>query len=182
MKKGKKTKRPGRATAALTLIEVMVAMAILAIATLGALSSQYHAAVHARISDAQIAATRTAQLLLEDWKSTGGSDEYKPSDLKLGLSEALSVPSDFTVPAGLGTTLNNAVYGITIDNMPMLVMLKYKDVAQDLIAQVTLRQIAVIVSFGTSSAAGAPKSIDDRLKKMPPVVLTTYVRVDAASG
>ena len=180
--KGKRAKRPDRGATALTLVEVVVAMAILAIAALGSLSYQYHAAVHSRIANAQVAATRIAQLLLEDWKSTGGSDKYKPSDLKLGFSAALSVPSDFTIPSGLGTTLNNAVYAITIDNLPMLVMLKYKDVAQDLIAQVTLRQVAVIARFGASSAAGGPTSIDDRLKKMPPVVLTTYVRVDAASG
>lgn len=50
----------------------MVAMAVLAIATLGTLSYQYHSAKHSRIAKLEMTATRTAQLLLEDWKSSGG--------------------------------------------------------------------------------------------------------------
>ena len=55
-----------------TLIEALAAMVILAIAALGTLSYQYHSAKHSHITKLEMTATRTAQLLLEDWKSSGG--------------------------------------------------------------------------------------------------------------
>ncbi|MHC4423576.1 MAG: type IV pilus modification PilV family protein, partial [Planctomycetota bacterium] len=49
--------------AAVTLIEVMVAMVVLAIAATGALGYQYHAAAQVRIARAETTATGIAQLL-----------------------------------------------------------------------------------------------------------------------
>ena len=60
---------------AMTLVEVMLAMVILSIAAVGALSYEYHAAGHAKIARAQMCGARTARLLLEDWMSTGGSSD-----------------------------------------------------------------------------------------------------------
>ncbi|GAI31726.1 unnamed protein product, partial [marine sediment metagenome] len=57
----------------LVFVEIMIAAATLFIIVLGALSYQYHAAVHNRIAQSNLTATRTAQLLLEDWKNNGGS-------------------------------------------------------------------------------------------------------------
>jgi type II secretory pathway pseudopilin PulG len=163
-----------------SLIEVMVATAILVFGTIGALSYEYHVTRDARIAGAQIAATRTAQLLLEDWMSTGGSDAYDPSALKLGFSSALDIPTDFGQGQadGLGTPLRDAIYAITVDDVPMLVMLAWKDVAHDTTAEVKLRQVAIIVEFGTVSE----ETMTDCLEGMRPVILTTYVRVDAAGG
>jgi hypothetical protein len=62
--------------------------------------------------------------------------------------------------------------------MPMLVMLTRRDVAKDTSTGVTLRQLGVIVEFGTLAAdknAG-------RLEEIPPIILTTYVRADASGG
>ena len=164
--------------AAFTLIEVMVATAVLVITITGALSYQYHAARDAQIARAHIAATRTAQLLLEDWMSTGGSKEYDPSTLGLGFSSAVSVPSHFSLDqgGGLGTPLHDAVYSITVDDVPMLVMLTWKDVAQDAQAQVILRQLGVIVEFSEETQT------TQRLENIERVTLTTYVRVSASSG
>jgi type II secretory pathway pseudopilin PulG len=162
---------------AVSLVEVIVATVIFSVVTIGALSYQYHAAKDAQIAHAQITATCTAQLLLEDWKSTGGSQSYDPAKLGMGFSTASAIPADFDQEEGLGSALNEAVYAITIDEMPMLVMLTKKDVAQDT-GGVILRQIGVIVEFGTLS--------DDTdagwLETIPPVVLGTYVRADAAGG
>jgi len=166
----------------LTLVEALIAMVLLAIIVLGALGYQYYAALHARIARAQIAATRTAQLLLEDWKSTGGSIEYDPYELGLGFSTKLPIPSHWSdgVGGGLGTPLHDGVYAVTVDDLPMLVMLRWQDVGFDQAGEATLRQLAVIVNFGTSSslqadATGYPGNIQ-------PVIMTTYVRVDASGG
>ena len=164
--------------AAVTLVEVVVTMVILVIASMGALSYEYHAARDAKIACAQIAATRTAQLLLEDWMSTGGSTEYDPAKLGLGFSSASPIPADFSQEEGLGSPLNQAVYAITIDELPMLVMLTRNDVAHDILTGATLRQLGVIVEFGTVSE----DTTAGRLEDIQPVILTTYVRADASGG
>ena len=87
---------------AVTLVEVMVAMAKTAIAALDTVGYQYHAARQSEVANAQIAATRTAQLLLEDCKSTGGSIEYDPTALRLGFSSAWLTPD-------YGQTVNVAI-------------------------------------------------------------------------
>lgn len=157
----------------LTLVEVMVATVVLVVAALGALHCQYYAAGHGKIARAQVAAARTAQLLIEDWKSTGGSTEYDPSILGLGFSP-LAIPAGFTTPEGLGAPLNEAVYSITLDGTPMLAMLKYLDVNEDGQAAAALRQLAVVVRFADDS--------ESRLVEMEPVTLATYVRLDGSDG
>jgi type II secretory pathway pseudopilin PulG len=166
-------KRPKFATA-VTLVEVMVAMVILTIAALGALSYQYHTAGHVRIARAQSAATHVAQVLLEDWKSTGGSVKYNPGILAVGLSSPLSIPATWTnvKAVALAEPLNRSVYAVTIDDLPMLVMLSWEDVAYDATAGIKLRQLCVTVKFGVAN------QLDD----IPPVTLTTYVRDDASGG
>lgn len=164
--------------AAVTLVEVMVATAVLVIIVTGALSYQYHAARDTQIARAHIAATRTAQLLLEDWMSTGGSKEYDPSTLGLGFSTTISIPSHFSrgEGGGLGNPIHDALHSITVDDVPMLVMLTWRDIAQDTQAQVILRQLGVIIEFSEET------QITQRLENIESVVLTTYVRVSASSG
>ena len=166
-------KRPKFAPA-VTLVEVMVAMVILTIAALGALSYQYHAAGHGRIARAQSAATHVAQLLLEDWKSTGGSEKYDPSILAVGFSSPQPIPAKWASVKAmvLAKPLNSAVHAVTIDDLPMLVMLSWEDVAYDATAGLKLRQLAVTVKFG----------VVNQLENIPPVALTTYVRGDASGG
>ncbi len=168
--------RQSKFAAAATLIEATVAMAILTIAMLGAMSYEFHATKDTRIARAQTAATRTAQLLLEDWKSTGGSEEYNPTILDLGFSSALSIPSDFSYDLSLGGPLNNAVYAITINDVPMLVMLVWKDIAYDTTAEVKLRQLAAIVKCKSEETGY------QWLENIDPVTLVTYARVDASDG
>ncbi|MBL7185092.1 MAG: hypothetical protein ISS70_02115 [Phycisphaerae bacterium] len=164
--------------AAFTLIEVMIATILLVLTATGALGYQYHAARDAQIARAHIAATRTAQLLLEDWMSTGGSREYDPSTLGLGFSSAIRIPSHFSrgQGGGLGNPLRDAVHSITVDDIPMLVMLTSRDIAQDAQAQVILRQLGVVVEFSEET------QITERLENIESVTLTTYVRVSASSG
>ena len=77
------------------LIEVRRVVLVPAIAVLGALGYQYHAVTHSRTSQLQTTTVRIRVLLFEDWKSTGGSDEYAATALGPGFS-FLSVASDLT--------------------------------------------------------------------------------------
>jgi len=165
--------------AGVTLIEAAVAMLLLSVVVLGSMEYQYYAAIHTKIARAQIVATRIAQLLLEDWKSTGGSSKYDPSTLNLGFSTKLSIPYQWSegIGGGLGAPLHDAVYAITVDDLPIMVMLTWKVIASDPLADIKLQEIAVIVRFGAPSG-----DVDSRLANMPPVILTTYVRSDASGG
>jgi prepilin-type N-terminal cleavage/methylation domain-containing protein len=175
-------KRPKFASA-LTLIEVMLAMAILAIIALGALGYQYYAAGHTRIARAQITAVRTAQLLLEDWKSTGGSENYDLTALGLGFSSRLFIPSQWSQGhgEGLGSPLRSSAYAVTVDGLPMLVTLRWEDVAEDTVAGLKLRQLSVIIRFGEIDDRGNLTFSDSYLENISSLILTTYVRLDAST-
>ncbi len=161
-----------------TLLEVMVATVVLAIAAVGALGYQYHAARQARVARAQIIATRTGQLLLEDWKSTGGSDDYDPTTLGLGFS-SISIPQFFTEGQGKGSgaPLHSEAYAITIDGVPMQIVLRWEDIDTDEIAEMTLRQLAVVAKFDEALGQSGSLAVYD-----PAILLTSYVRLDASDG
>ncbi len=174
-----------------TLIEAMIAIVVLAVGAAGFLSFQYHGARHTQIAQAQLSATRIARLVLEDWKSTGASAQYNPADLDLGFSRALGVPSGFSSPSGLGSTLRDSVFAIAIDELPMLVMLQSKDVAQDSVSDLTLRQLSVTVGFGSPSKVDIEKysslsrlssMMSDYLANIPSITLSTYARIDSSGG
>ena len=171
---------------AVTLVEIMVAMVVLTIAALGALSYQYYAAEHAQVAKAQTTGTYIAQLLLEDWKSTGGSTEYDPTTLNLGFSSVLSEGSHIDHYDG---SIHN-LYAVTVDGVRMLVGLNWRDVAHDSLAQVTLRQLQVVAQVGEISEiylSAAYSFLEGQDSVNPslhvaPITLTTYVRLDASGG
>ena len=70
----------------MTLVEVMMAMAILIVAILGAMMYRYHSALNARRADVQMGATRIGLLILEGWKGSMGSEDYDPSTLFSSIS------------------------------------------------------------------------------------------------
>lgn len=178
-------KNKAKSAAAFTMVEVMVTMVILGIAAVGALSYQYYAAAHVRIAGTQITTTRTAQMLLEDWKSTGGSTDYDPTILGLGFSSLSS--SDFSQWWGLGVPLRDEVYTITINDVTMLVVPAWKDIEYDSAAGVTLRQLAVAV-YWKQKQKTQDQEQDIVVEEMGSsefqqrVTLTTYVRLDASGG
>ncbi len=162
-------KRP-KSVASFTLIETMVATVILAIAALGALSLQYHTAGHGRIAREQTTSTRTAQLLLEDWKSNGAAANYDPATLGLDFSPSSVQPEDidFIMEYNqMGSLLNGMLQHVTIDDVPMKALLAWKAVDTD--GTMELRQLSVIIKWDENS-------------DITPVVLTTYVRVDISGG
>jgi prepilin-type N-terminal cleavage/methylation domain-containing protein len=157
-----------------TLTELMVAMALICIAAIGVLDYQYHSVKQSRIAQTQVTASRTAQLLLEDWKSTGGSTDYNPTNLQLGFSSS-TLPADFTMGQAVGGILNNAVYTITVNNVPMLVVLAFNDVEHDDVADTTLRQLTAMVRWQMGKATGSGGTT----LCATPVILATYVRLDS---
>ncbi len=148
-----------------TLVEVMVSVAIIIIVSLGTLNFQYQGVKHSRSSEAQTTATRLAQLLLEDWKSTGGADDYDATSLGLGF---LNPP-----------TPDPGHYQITLDNQTFYIVMAQQLAPvgsgsnPDPVAGVTLQQLSVTVSWRKDFSSGAISGSD------PTLTFTTFVRRDS---
>lgn len=151
-------KKSYRFRSGLTLVEVMLAAAVIIIAALGTLCYEYLCVDHVRFARAQMAASRIAQLLIEDWKSTGGDDDYNPEDLDMGFS----LPPE----VGMGDFMT------IVDGLPLYISMDMEDVASDDFAGVTLRRITVSVKWKNDFSSGAVDDDDPR------VTFNTYVRRD----
>lgn len=143
-----------------SLIEVLVAVVVLAVAVLGALSYQYHATRRTVLAKDELTATRTARLLLEDWKSNGGDENYDPTTLEMGF-----------VPTGVADC-----YRIKVNDLPMTASLGWNDVDVDKEAGVTLREIRVTLQWRQDRSTGVLEDMD------PDFTMTTYVRRDQSGG
>lgn len=141
----------------MTLVEVMVAVAIVIIAALGTLCYEYLCIDHVRIARAELTATRIGQLLIEDWKSDGGSLDYNPEDLHMGFSLPDDLPSNCVT---------------VVDGLPLHISMTHSDVDADAFTGAKLGELSVIVSWKRHFGNGAPADDDPR------VTLTTYVRRD----
>ena len=155
----KKSQRDG-----FTIVEVMVAMAIVIIVALGTLSFQYNNVRQSRTSEAQITAARLGQLLLEDWKSTGGDPDYDPNALNMGFKLV---------------TTNNYVTNPPIDNQTFYIQLAQQLAPvtsgsnPDPVAGVTLQQLSITVSWRKDFGNGTVSGSD------PTLTFTTFVRRDS---
>ena len=154
----KKSQRDG-----FTIVEVMVAMAIVIIVALGTLSFQYNNVRQSRAAEAQIAAARIGQLLLEDWKSSGGDSDYDPNSLNLGFKLV---------------TTNNYVTTPPLDNQTFYIQLAQQLAPvtsgsnPDTVAGVTLQQLSITISWRKDFGTGTVSSSD------PTLTFTTFVRRD----
>ena len=146
----------------ITLVEVIVAMGIIVIAALGALSYEYHAAGQARMAKAGTAAVQIAYFLLQDWKAHGGSEHYR-----LGGPVELNNPEDSSTNF---VEISPGVYGITVDNIPMCVELSRPD------GHPAVIPITATVWWWLDFTDEAVRSHD------PSLVLTTYARADQSGG
>ncbi len=142
-----------------SMLELIIAIVVLAVTAAGAMHYQFHAARQIRMTQAEQTAMRTAQLILEDWKSRGGNDQYSPVDLKMGF-----------------TASGANQYKVTVDDLPMLVRTNYTNVDTDPVASVTLRQIQTIIRWRSDFTQGDLEISD------PIYVMTAYVRLDQAGG
>ncbi len=149
---------PKNSRTGLSLVEVMLAVVITSVIAIGTLGYQYLSIKHSRASEAQSLATRIGQLLLEDWKSVGGIDDYDPESLQLGfIAPEADEYGDYTIALG---------------NIQFYIQKQLTDVEQDVAAGVTLRQISVTVRWRRDYTRGALTASD------PVLNLTTYVRRD----
>ena len=111
----------------ISIIEVMIFIAILAIAVIGTSGYRYFSTLDIRRSDHEITAGRIASQLLESWKGIGGGDSnYNPvNDPGIGLnitdascSQAVEPPENFTLLNSGGyymiTSANNGIYYATM--------------------------------------------------------------------
>jgi hypothetical protein len=143
----------------MTLVEVMVAVAFVIVAALGTMCYEYLCVDHVRIARAELIATRLGQLLIEDWKSTGGASDYNPEDLNMG----------FDLPDGLMTNCLTVV-----DGLPLHISMTHSDVdgGVDTFSGTKLSELNVVVSWKKNFGNGAIEDDDPR------VSLATYVRQD----
>lgn len=121
---------------ALSIIDVMVFVVIIAIAVIGSSGYRYFSTLEIRKSDNEIAAGRIASLLCESWRGLGGASTYNPitdcNDLGFGFnitedSQALApvVPLNFT-PLGY--------YRVISDNHTYYVTMSYYNIDSSLLA------------------------------------------------
>ncbi len=125
-----------------TLVEVMIAAAILSVAVIGASGYRYYAAIDAQRAARHTAAARLGLLLCESWRGTRGSLTYNPvthlspvlaitvpteadNDYSYlaHLSYIAGIPQDFTK---LGT------YRVTLNDDKYYPILSYKDTGNGL--------------------------------------------------
>ena len=66
---------------AFTIVEVMIAAAIVLIAIIGTSANRYGAVLNARRADFHSTAVRTALLLCEGWNGTCGSASFNPDNV-----------------------------------------------------------------------------------------------------
>lgn len=142
-----------------TLIELVIAIVILTVLSSGALAFQYYATKMALRAKAEITATRTARLVLDNWKKTGGDSNFKPTSIDSGF-----------------TSVSVDKYSITINGIPMTVTISWQDIETDTIARVTLRQIQVKMEWRSDYKSGTIRSND------PAYTMSTYVRRDESGG
>jgi prepilin-type N-terminal cleavage/methylation domain-containing protein len=63
----------------LTIVEVMVAITVLAVAALGASAYRYYSTLDVRRADMRTTAARLGLLLCESWRGAGGDTSYDPT-------------------------------------------------------------------------------------------------------
>lgn len=146
--------------AAFTLVEVIITIAVLSIVSLGAMGYQYHAVQRSKIGEAKMDAARLGSLLLESWKSCGGSLTFDPTTLNIGIGELE----------------NSNQYKVKINGIPFYISLITDVIDTNEITGVTLRQLSVFVQWNPDYAERAPES------SAPGTTFHTYVRQDQSGG
>ena len=153
--------------AGVTLTEAIVAVAILAVAVLGASGYRYYAALDVRKADLHRTAAATALLLCENWRGRG-YDHIADFDPVTHLGPELTitvsgvgpdVPAGFT---GLGS------YQIIVENAYYWATLSWKDDA----ATPGLRALNVVIGWKQAGSAAEITTYDTGVKLYK---LTTFV-------
>ena len=145
-----------------SLVDVLVAVAILLIAIIGTSRLRYYSAMDARKAGLRIGAARTGLLLCENWRGVNGSGTYDPvaslgSDVTISTGTGPSAPSGFTSLGSYTINLNGTTYYAT---------LSWRDV------QTGLRALNIIVAWPLRNQA--PTGVADADRSFE---LTTYALI-----
>jgi prepilin-type N-terminal cleavage/methylation domain-containing protein len=111
----------------LTLIEIMVAIVLIAIAVIGAMGFRYFCALDARKADVQITGARLGWMLLENWKAAGGDGTYQPEMNRTQLPEWAGPPA----PDGFQVFKSYYINLANAENAHYYATLSYQDAGQD---------------------------------------------------
>jgi hypothetical protein len=145
---------------AFTIIDIMIAVAILLIAILGTSAHRYNAVLNARRADLHTNAVQTALLLCEGWNGACGDATFRP-DYTFGSNLNISENAGPDAPSGFQTL---GSYKIILEGVDYYATLSWQDLGTD------LRALSVVVNWDptghdTGDFADATKSYR----------LTTYV-------
>jgi len=105
---------------AATLIEIIIAILILSIATLSSSGFRYYSALNARKADVQLTAARVSSLILTTWKGSGGYSGYSKYDLLEGIDPL--DPNDYDIDYACAT-YNPDDYDYDIDENEPVVLI-----------------------------------------------------------
>ncbi len=102
-----------------SLIDVMVAVAVLVMAIVGTSSFRYHSNLDCRRAERQSAAARAALLLSESWRGTGGDEAYDPvgylsSTVTIEEGDGPDAPDGYTALGSYEVTVNGTICYATL--------------------------------------------------------------------
>jgi len=133
----KNKRRSPRQCRGFTLIDVMIAMLILLIISLGILTYRYTAALNILKAKEHLTAADLAATLIETWQGVNGSETFDPETT---LSTDLSISSGTGQDEPAGYTLLGK-YDIQDDNKTYQLTLSWKDI------DASLRELNVIITW-----------------------------------
>ena len=154
-----------RSVAGLTLIEVMAAIIILAIAVIGASGYRYYSALDAKRAEMQSAAARVALLLCENWRGLG-YDRTATFDPVTHLSSQMQIATASAGPSYPSGFTPLGRYQVVADNVRYLASLSWDDDA----SVPGLRALNVVVGWAQRQVASDGNDEMDKTYS-----LTTYV-------
>jgi hypothetical protein len=132
----------------ISIIEVMIFIAVLAIAVIGTSGYRYFSTLDIRRSDSEITAGRIASQLCESWKGIGGGDSnYDPvTDSGIGLNITPSSSTYAPAAPEYFTLLNNGGYYkvISDNNSNYYATMSYRTISS---ANGNLETLNIIVSW-----------------------------------
>ena len=102
-----------------SLIDVMVAAVVLAVAVVGTSGFRYHSTLDCRRAERHTAAARAALLLSESWRGTGGDEAYDPvsylsSNLNIEAGDGPEAPEGYTLLGSYVVTVNGTICYTTL--------------------------------------------------------------------
>ena len=140
-----------RSCAGISLIEVMIAIAILTIGMLGASGFRYHTAIRSKRAQVQTDGTRAAQALIDTWCGLYGDEAYLP---ETHLSPLLTVAPCASGPLPPTGFTELGTYEVLVDAVPYYATLSYND------EETGFRTLSVVIGWRADYEIGTLSDTD----------------------